>query len=101
MQFLYRLLPTRIEMVTIGSTPEEEAIVDEHFAYLEALTEQGVMILVGRTQNNDEDTFGIVIFQADSEEQAQQIMNADPAVKKGIMRAKLYPFRVALTGDLS
>ena len=49
MQFLYRRLPTRIEMVTIGSTLEEKAIVDEHFAYLEALTERGVMILVGRT----------------------------------------------------
>ena len=101
MQFLYRLLPTRIEMVTIGSTLEEKAIVDEHFAYLETLTERGVMILVGRTQNNDEDTFGIVIFQVDSEASAQQIMNDDPAVKKGIMRAKLYPFHVALAGDLS
>jgi uncharacterized protein YciI len=100
-QFLYRLLPTRIEMVTIGSTPEEDAIVDEHFAYLEALTERGVMLLVGRTQNNDEDTFGIVIFQADSEASAQQIMNNDPAVKKGVMRADLFPFQIALVGALS
>jgi uncharacterized protein YciI len=100
MQFLYRLRPTRTEMVTIGPTPEEEAIVDEHFAYLAALTERGVMVLVGRTQNNDEETFGLCIFQAESEDSARQIMNDDPAVKTGIMRARLYPFRIALHGPL-
>ena len=100
MQFLYRLTPIRVEMVTVGPTPEEQAIVSEHFAHLEALTEQGMMLLVGRTQDNSPRTFGIVIFQAESGEQALEIMNGDPAVQKGIMRAELFPFRIALARNL-
>jgi uncharacterized protein YciI len=100
MQFLYLLTPVRIEMVTAGPTPEEQAIVSEHFAHLEALTKQGVMLLVGRTQDNSARTFGIAVFRAESEEQAREIMNCDPAVRKGIMRAELFPFRIALAGNV-
>ena len=100
-QYVYRLLPGRVEMVTVGPTPEEQAIVDEHFAHLATLTERGVMLLVGRTQDNSPRTFGIAIFQAESDEQAQAIMNSDPAVRKGIMRAELFPFRIALAGKIS
>ena len=100
MQFLYRLTPVRSDMVTVAPTPEEQAIVSEHFAQLEALIGQGVVLLVGRTQDNSSRTFGIVIFQAESSEQALEIMNSDPAVQKGIMHAELFPFRIALAGDL-
>lgn len=99
-QFLYRLTPARIEMVTDGPTLAEQAIVSEHFAYLTALTEQGVMLLVGRTQDNSPRTFGIAIFQAESAEQAQAIMKSDPAVQKGIMHAELFPFSIALAGKV-
>jgi uncharacterized protein YciI len=87
-------------MVTVGPTLEEQAIVSEHFAHLEALTGQGVVLLVGRTQDNSPRTFGIVIFQAESADQACEIMNSDPAVRKSIMRAELFPFRIALAGHL-
>src|SRR5829696_7729688 len=53
-QFLYDLKPARLGMVTEGPTPEEAEIVSRHFQYLKDLTEKGVMILMGRTQNNDE-----------------------------------------------
>ena len=95
-QWLYVLKPTRLEMLTEGSTPEEEEIVSRHFAYLSDLTEQGIMILVGRTQTADESTFGIVIFEAEDEATARAIMENDPAVKNGVMHATLYPYRVAL-----
>jgi uncharacterized protein YciI len=95
-QWIYVLKPTRLEMLTEGSTSEEDEIVSRHFAYLSDLTEKGVMILMGRTQNNDESTFGIAIFEAEDEEAAQAIMENDPAVVGGVMRATLYPYRVAL-----
>ncbi len=98
--FLYRLEPIRLEMATIAPTPEEAAIVSEHFAHLEALTKQGVLLLVGRTQEDADEVFGIVIFQADSEERARVIMNSDPAVKHGIMRAELFPFRISLHSEI-
>jgi uncharacterized protein YciI len=53
---------------------------------------------VGRTLNTDENTMGLTIFRAESEDAARQIMNRDPAVKKGVMTATLHPFRVVLQG---
>jgi uncharacterized protein YciI len=95
-QWLYYLVPARLGMVTGEATAEEIETVSRHFAYLNDLTEKGVMILMGRTQNNDESTFGIAIFEADDESAAQKIMENDPAVMGGVMRAKLYPYKIAL-----
>ena len=95
-QFLYILKPIRIGMVTKGSTPEEAETISRHFAYLSDLTDKGVIILVGRTQNKDESTIGLVIFEAEDESAARKIMENDPAVAGGVMRATLYPYKVAL-----
>ncbi len=95
-QFLYLLRPTRLGMVTDGPTPVEAETVSRHFAYLTDLTNKGVMILVGRTQNNDESTLGIAIFEAEDEVAARTIMENDPAVAGGVMTAELYPYQIAL-----
>jgi uncharacterized protein YciI len=83
-------------MVTEGPTLEESETVSRHFAYLSDLTNRGVMILVGRTQNRDESTFGIAVFEAEDEVAARTIMENDPAVAGGVMHATLYPYKVAL-----
>jgi uncharacterized protein YciI len=95
-EFLYRTQLTRGDMLRIGPTESEKAVVAEHFAYLQDLTAQGVMIFVGRTLNTDENAMGLAVFRAESEDAARQIMNADPAMKKGVMTAMLYPFKVVL-----
>jgi len=95
-EWLYYLKPARLGMLTEGATPEEDEIVGRHFAYLKDLTEKGIMILMGRTQNNDESTFGIAIFEAKDETAARKIMENDPAVKNGVMTATLYPYKIAL-----
>jgi uncharacterized protein YciI len=97
-EFLYRLQLVRGDMLRTGPTDSEQAVVAEHFAYLQDLNAQGVIILVGRTLNTDENTMGLTIFRAESEDAARQIMNRDPAVKKGVMTATLHPFRVVLQG---
>ena len=94
--YLYRIQPTRLEMLTHGPTAEEAEIVTQHFAYLQRLTEEGVVVLAGRTLNTDERSFGIVIFRADSEEAARRVMDQDPVVHNRVMRAELYPYRIAL-----
>jgi uncharacterized protein YciI len=98
-QYLYRIQPTRAAMLTEGPTPEEQRIVGEHFAYLQGLVEQGVVILAGRTLNTDESSFGIVIFNADSDEGANGVAEDDPAVRQGVMRAAVFPYRVALINE--
>ncbi len=96
MQYLYRIQPARPAMLAEGPTPEEAAIVGEHFAYLKGLTERGVVILAGRTLNTDESSFGVIVFNAASEDEARAIVEGDPAVRGGVMRAALFPYRVAL-----
>jgi len=97
-EFLYRLQLVRGDMLRTGPTESEQAVVAEHFAYLQNLNAQGVMIFVGRTLNADENAMGLAVFRAESEDAARRVMNDDPVVKKGVMTATLYPFKVVLQG---
>jgi uncharacterized protein YciI len=94
--FLYRIQPTRPEMLSGQQTVEEERAIEDHFEYLRGLTDAGTVLLAGRTLNTDPSSFGIVIVEAESNEAARQIMLSDPAVGKGVMRAEIFPFRIAL-----
>ncbi len=98
--FLYKIQSVRPEMLTAGPTPEEDQVVSQHFAYLKGLTEAGIVLLAGRTLNTDPGSFGIVIFKANTEDEARRVMHNDPAIEQRVMRAELYPFRVALLGEL-
>jgi len=95
-EYLYKIQPTRLEMLTQGPTADEATLVARHLAYLQGLAAQGVVVLAGRTLDADERAFGIVVFRAASEEAARDVMNNDPAVKNGVMRAELYPYRIAV-----
>jgi uncharacterized protein YciI len=95
MEFLYKTSATRTGMVAEGPNDAEKAIIEEHVDYVKSLTDQGIVLVFGRTQNSEAGAFGIVIFRAGSNEEAQSIMNNDPAVKQGIMHAELYPYKVA------
>jgi uncharacterized protein YciI len=57
------------------------------------------VMMAGRTLTDDDSSFGIVIFKAESDNAAGELMPADPAVKEGVMRAELFPFRIALMSD--
>ncbi len=100
-EFLYRIVPTRPEMLTAGPSPAEIASTQAHFAYLEAAQKVGVVLGAGRTLANDESAFGIVVFRAPDEASARDFMECDPAVQAGVMRAELFPFRIALWGARS
>ena len=95
-QFIYilKLIPALLDEK--NRTAKEEAIVARHFAKLKGLLEEGKLILAGKTVGLDERTFGVVIFEADSEEEARFLMETDPAVEEGIMTAELFPYRFAL-----
>ena len=95
-EWLYRIQATRVNMLAEGLTPDEQRIVGEHFEYLRSLAARGVLVLAGRTLTDDEHAFGIVIFKAANEAEARAVMTADPAIAKGLMRAELFPYRVAL-----
>jgi uncharacterized protein YciI len=96
LQFLYRIKPTRPNMLSEGLTPLEAQVVGDHFAYLQRLSSQGSVLMAGRTRTSGEDTFGIVIIRAETLDGALAIMRADPAVSQHVMHAELFPYQIAI-----
>lgn len=96
-QFAYKLTLIDPELARNPDawTPEQNALVGVHFNYLKKLTEEGTVIMAGRSPD-PETGFGIVVFEAPSREVAQEIMYNDPAVKNGLMAAEFHDFRIAL-----
>jgi uncharacterized protein YciI len=99
-QYVYVLKLVERLWVVDAWTKQDNAIVDQHFTYLKALLANRQLILAGKTGGNDEATFGLVIFEALDDEEAQRIMENDPSVKQGIMRATLSSYHVALARNL-
>lgn len=95
-QFIYVFEPVRPELVTDPDawTEEDIRIGNEHFAYLQKATREGIVILAGRSLDGVGPA--VVIFEADSEDSARSFMEADPFVAGRLMRASLHPFRAAL-----
>lgn len=90
--FIYKIQPARPNFLT-ESTPEENAIMGEHFAYLKDLLAKGQLVLAGPCEDA---AFGIVVYEAESAEAAEAIMQGDPAVAKGVMNAEFHAFHVSL-----
>lgn len=90
--FVYVVRLIRPEIVD-SMSPLEEEVVEEHFSYLKRKLDEGSLILAGPCLDG---FFGIVIFEAVSPEEAQQFMNNDPAIRKGLMTGEIHPFRVSL-----
>lgn len=94
--YLYKIQPVRPAMLTEGPTPDEAAIVGQHFQYLQRLMGEGVVILAGRTTTSDYSSFGIALFNAADDAAANQILQDDPAVAQRVMRGEVYPYSLAL-----
>jgi len=77
-------------------TERDNASVAKHFERLQEATRRGRVILAGRTDEPLDKTFGIVVFEAASDEAANEFMQTDPTVAAGVMTAVLHPYSVAL-----
>lgn len=91
-EYVYLIRATRPGFAE-GSTPEEDAAMSAHFQYLKGLLAEGTLILAGPCLDT---AFGVVIFRAQSLEDARRIMESDPSVMSGVMGAELHEFRVSL-----
>jgi uncharacterized protein YciI len=91
--FIYRLALTDGKRPP-DLTPDQREVVSAHFARLEALFDEGVVSFVGRSTDDEPATFGLVVFEAESEDAAYFIAAEDPAVQHGIMTAEVSPFEV-------
>jgi len=75
------------------STPEENAVMGAHFEYLEGLLAEGRLILAGPSLDPP---FGVIVFEAETEDEARRLVEADPSVAAGLQKPELHPFRASL-----
>ncbi len=95
-QYVYVLQVAPAFQQEASWTETENVTIEQHFERLAQATKAGQVILAGRTEEPLDKTFGIVIFEADSEAAAREFMQSDPAVVAGLMTATLHPYAVAL-----
>jgi len=93
-QFALLMKVTGPEFFKKIQEPEGKQLVDKHFKKLQALTQQGVILFSGHTLVTDESGFGIIVVRADSEAEAQKIIDDDDLVKAGLVRGTVFPFQV-------
>ncbi len=74
-------------------TRQEDAVMDEHYEYLKKATEKGTVLLAGPCLD---ETFGVVVLNAESEAAAREFMLNDPSVSSNVMMAELHPMRISL-----
>lgn len=91
-EYIYLIHPLRHEFFE-SPTPQEVAVMDEHFEYLKQATQQGEVLLAGPCLD---ETFGVVVINAEDDEAARSFMLNDPCVKSNIMVAELHPMKVSL-----
>jgi uncharacterized protein YciI len=92
-EWVYFLHPPR-ENFAATMTEEERAVWQVHFARLQQLLADGVLILAGPTTGVI--NTGISVFEAPDEAAALALMNDDPVIAGGYARGELQPFRVSL-----
>ena len=94
-EYLYIIHPYRHGFFE-DPTEAENAVMEEHFQYLKQAARGGIVLLAGPCTD---DTFGLVIFHAESEEAANAFMFNDPSVKNNVMAAELHPLRISIQGQ--
>lgn len=77
-------------------TREHHDIIKDHFMRLKKYCEEGSVVTAGKTDEVYEKGFGIVVFLAENDEEAQVFMKEDPAVEQGMMTAEVFHYKTAL-----
>jgi uncharacterized protein len=70
-----------------------------HAEYLQAAVKAGTALIVGRTDADLKNNYGIVVFTADDKEKATEFMQKDPCVSEEIMTAELSLFKLMMVAD--
>jgi uncharacterized protein YciI len=79
-----------------GKEGDRAAVLQEHLTYQESLEEKGVLFAAGPLLKEDMEMAGIglIVYRADSLEEAKKLADGDPFHKTGLRDYKIYPWRV-------
>ncbi len=91
-EFIYLIHPLRHAFFD-HPTPFEDQVMEAHYEYLKQAVQRGAVLLAGPCLD---ETFGVVVIRAESEEAARDFMLNDPSVSSNIMMAELHPFKISL-----
>ncbi|KKB10905.1 hypothetical protein VE25_15580 [Devosia geojensis] len=84
---LYLATPPRPSFY-MDATPEEYAVIEQHFAFLDGLRQQGKLVLAGPALDG---AFGVAILKITDLDEARTIVATDPAVVTGLFTPSLHP----------
>jgi uncharacterized protein YciI len=88
--YLYLATPPRQSFVA-DATPEEYQILGQHFAYMDQVRERGQLLLTGPALDG---SWGVAIFKVTTQEEAEALMRADPAIQVGLFTGKVHPLAI-------
>ena len=78
--------------------PSIQETLQKHAEYLQAGVKSGRILIVGRTEAEPRDNFGIVVFKSSNAGEAKEQMEGDPAVRNGVM-PRIFPFKLHMVTD--
>jgi len=105
--YVYFLRPARAGFFK-QPTPDEEKAMSEHVRYIKQLLAEGRLVLAGpafdppqypednpRAIALEMPTPGVAVFEAENDDEARRILEGDPAVKSGVFKGRVNPFKLA------
>jgi uncharacterized protein YciI len=96
MEFAYVVRPAFDQSFLARATDEERRVFEQHGEWLEARYAEGRVRFAGRCYDGP---FGLVVLEAEDEQQARQMMERDPSVRAGVQSAELYPFKTFISRE--
>jgi uncharacterized protein len=89
-QYIFCILKTGTN--TTATPDEKKKYFEGHMANINKLAEEGKLVVAGPFMKNDRNYRGIFIFNCTTIEEAQKLVETDPAVKAKLFEVELTPW---------
>lgn len=88
-KYVFCILKTGPNDASITDKKQRDEIFAGHMANIQKLADEGKLALAGPFGKNDRSYRGLYIFNVTTIEEAQKLVETDPAIKSGMMTAEL------------
>jgi uncharacterized protein YciI len=78
-----------------GTAPNAQPGIEEHIEYVRTLHEHGIVFGAGPFLDG---AGGMTVLRAASMDEARAAVEADPAVRRGLLVAEIHPWRLVFEG---
>lgn len=88
----YYLVILKTGTVTIAEKAKRDSVFAGHMKNIQLLASQNKLVVAGPLGKNDKEYRGIFILNTDSKEEAEKMVDTDPAVQAKVFVAEYYPW---------